>query len=155
MEPETPLIVALDHPSLIEDIDAFAADLRAEQRFFGPGANPAPFPSLINRLTSTGGVVRLGAMIGGQLIGMSRVEGGGDTTIAVVAEWRGRGVGGALLSATVRRAGEAGIGRVVLRSSRRSQSVAALGAAVGATTVDQGLGRIDLIFPTATRARTA
>jgi tryptophan synthase beta subunit len=49
---DIPLIVALDHPSLIEAIDQFADELHNEQRFFGSSAAPAPFPSLINRVTS-------------------------------------------------------------------------------------------------------
>ena len=151
---DTPLIVALDHPSLIDAIDQFADELRCEQRFFGPRATPAPFPSLINRVTSAGGT-RLGAMVDGQIVAMARVEASGDTSIAVSADWRGRGVGRALLLATVRRAGQIGISRLVLRSTQRSRSVAALGASVGAVTVDQGRGRVDLIFPTDYASRTA
>jgi GNAT superfamily N-acetyltransferase len=151
---DPPLIVALDHPSLIDAIDQFADELRSEQRFFGPNAAPAPFPSLINRVTSAGGT-RLGAMIDGQIVAMARVEASGDTSIAVVADWRGRGVGRTLLTATVRRAGQLGISRLVLRSSLRSRSVAALGASVGAVTIDQGRGRVDLIFPTDFSTRTA
>ncbi len=60
------LIVALDHPSLIDVVDRFADDLRSEQRFFGRQVTTAPFPSLINRLTSAGGL-RLGAQIDGRM----------------------------------------------------------------------------------------
>ncbi len=154
MTDDIPLIVALEHPSLNDAIDRFADELRSEQRFFGPRAVPAPFPSLINRVVSTGGL-RMGAMVDGRLIGMARVEHDGTTSIAVAADWRCRGVGGSLLAAAVRRAGDIGLGRVVLRSSRRSRSVTALGASVGATTVDQGGGRIDLIFFTGVGERTA
>ncbi len=148
------LVVALDHPSLIDAVDRFADDLRTEQRFFGRRGTSAPFPSLINRLTSAGGI-RLGAQIDGRLMAMSRVGHRGDTTIAVVADARGRGIGRALLGATLHRAADAGLGRLVLRSSQRSHSVAALGAAVGATTVDQGCGRVNFILPTPAAARTA
>jgi GNAT superfamily N-acetyltransferase len=141
------LIVALDHPSLIDVVDQFAEDLRSEQRFFGRRATTAPFPSLINRLTSADGL-RLGAQVDGRLVAMSRVDHRGDTSIAVVADARGQGIGRALLTATLQRAGQHGLGRLVLRSSQRSQSVAALGAAVGAMTVDQGCGRVDFILPT-------
>jgi len=151
---DIPLIVALDHPSLIEAIDQFADELHNEQRFFGSSAAPAPFPSLINRVTSSGGM-RLGAMVDGHIVAMARVEDSGDTSIAVVADWRGRGIGRALLAATVRRAGQMGLSRLVVRSSQRSRSVAALGRSVGAVTVDQGRGRVDLIFPIDRAARTA
>ena len=150
----TPYVVALDHPSVIDAVEAFALELRSEQRYFGPRASPVPFPSLINRVTSAGGS-RLGVMVDGRLIAMSRVESTGDTSIAVVTDWRGRGVGRMLMAATVQRAGQHGLGRIVLRSTRRSKAVQALGAAVGACTIDQGLGRVDLIFPTPERARTA
>lgn len=151
---DTPLIVALDHPSLTDTVDAFADELRAERRFFGQQSAPAPFPSLINRLTSSGGM-RLGAMTDGRLVAMARVEATGDATIAVVADRRGQGIGRELLSETVRRAGEAGHSRLVLRSSRRSRSVAALGTSIGATIIDQGRGRVDLIFALDATARTA
>lgn len=151
---DTPLIVALDHPSLIEAIDQFADELRSEQPCIGPGSAAAPPPSLINRLTSAGGT-RLGAMIDGQIVAMARVETTGDTSIAVVADWRGHGIGRTLLTATVRRAGQMGLSRLVLRASQRSRSVAALGRSVGAVTVDQGRGRVDLIFSTDFATRSA
>lgn len=154
MTNDSPLIVALDHPSVSEAVDRFADALRREQRFFGQRAAPAPFPSLINRVTSAGGM-RLGAMVDGQIVGISRVEASGDTSIAVTADWRGFGVGAALLSASVHRAGQAGISRLVLRSTRRSRSVAALGASVGAVAVDQGRGRVDLILRTDLVSQTA
>jgi len=146
MHDVTPLIVALDHPSLCTVVDDFADELRSEQRFFGRQGTPAPFPSLINRLTSVG-ALRLGAQVDGRLVAMSRVSSRGDTTIAVVADMRCRGIGRALLSATLQRSGELGMGRLILRSSHRSRSVAAMGAAVGATMLDQGCGRLDLILP--------
>jgi GNAT superfamily N-acetyltransferase len=148
------LIVAPDHPSVIDAVDRFADDLRSEQRFFGRRATTAPIPSLINRLTSADGL-RLGAQIDGRLVAMARVDHRGDTSIAVVADARGQGIGRELLTAALHRAREVGMGRLVLRSSQRSRSVAALGAAVGATTVDQGCGRVDFILSTSTTARTA
>lgn len=151
---DIPLIVALDHPSLIEAIDQFAGELHNEQRFFGSSAASAPFPSLINQVTSSGGM-RLGMMIDGRIVAMARVEASGDTSIAVVADWRGRGIGRALLASTVRRASQMGLSRLVVRSSQRSRSVAALGRSVGAVTVDQGRGRVDLIFPIDRATRTA
>ena len=51
------LVVAGDHPSLIEARDRFAAMLRAEQRFFGRACpDPKPFPSLIAKLLADDGL---------------------------------------------------------------------------------------------------
>lgn len=148
------LIVALDHPSVIDAVDRFADDLRNEQRFFGRRSTAAPFPSLINRLTSADGL-RMGAQVDGRLVAMARVDHRGDTSIAVVASARDQGIGRELLTAVLRRAGEIGMGRLVLRSSQRSRSMAALGTSIGATTIDQGCGRVDFILSTSTATRTA
>jgi GNAT superfamily N-acetyltransferase len=94
-------------------------------------------------------------MIDGDVVAIARVETSSDTSIAAAADWRARGIGQTLLIATVPRAGQMGLSRLVLRSSLRSRSVAALGASVGAVTVDQGRGRVDLIFPINFSTRTA
>jgi GNAT superfamily N-acetyltransferase len=86
---------------------------------------------------------------------MARVEASSDTSIAAAADWRARGIGQTLLIATVPRAGQMGLSRLVLRSSLRIRSVADLDASVATVTVDPGCGRVDLIFPTVSSTRTA
>jgi GNAT superfamily N-acetyltransferase len=153
--PSPYLVVAADHPSLIEARERFAATLRAEQRFFGrASANPKPFPSLIAKLLADDGL-RLAAAVDGEIIGLACVRADGEAAVAVVEEWRGRGVATALVRAVVARGRELGLGRVFIRSSHRSRAVAAIGDTLGATVVDLGLGRIELIFDAGFDARSA
>ncbi|KAF4410138.1 MULTISPECIES: GNAT family N-acetyltransferase [Streptomyces] len=60
-----------------------------------------------------------------------------ELSIGVAAPWRGRGVGRALLRAAVRRAGEAGFGRISL-SVERANGAARWYAHEGFTTVRSG-----------------
>ena len=95
------LVVAADHPSLIEARERFAATLRAEQRFFGrAGAEPKPFPSLIAKLLADDGV-RLAAAVDGEIIGLACLRADGEAAVAVVEEWRGRGVATELVRAVI------------------------------------------------------
>lgn len=148
------LIVAADHPSLIDAREQFASELRAEQRFFGRSAgNPKPFPSLISTLLAGEGA-RLAAMADGRIIGLACIQSDGEASVAVVEEWRGRGVASALLSAAIERARLTGHSMVFIRSSRRSRAVAAIGESLGGTVVDLGRGRIELIFTVDVEERT-
>ncbi len=151
------LIVAADHPSLDGAVARFAGALRAETRYFGPtaAANPKPFPSLVERLSSHHGGFRIAAKLGADVIGMAGVDDHGDVLIAVAESERGRGVGTVLARAVVERARALGFTRLVLRSSRRSRAATALGAAMGFAVVDQGRGRIDLILDLAPVTSTA
>ena len=98
------LIVAADHPSLIDARERFAAELRAEQRYFGRSSGTAkPFPSLIAALESAEGS-RLAAMVDGHIIGLACVRADGEVAVAVVEEWRRHGVASALLDAVALRA---------------------------------------------------
>ena len=128
------LVVAADHPSLVEAREQFAATLRAEQRFFGrASADPKPFPSLISKLLADDGL----------------------RFAAVVEDWRDRGVATALMRAVTVRGRQLGHRRVFIRSSHRSRAVAAMGDALDATIVDLGRGRIELVFDTDSDARSA
>jgi GNAT superfamily N-acetyltransferase len=148
------LIVAADHPSLIDARERFAAELRAEQRFFGRSVGtPKPFPSLITKLLDGDGA-RLAAMVDGRIIGLACIQADGEASVAVVDQWRGRGVASALLGATIERARLIGRSMVFIRSSHRSRAVAAIGESLGGTVVDLGRGRIELIFSVDTAART-
>ena len=88
VETASMLIVAADHPSLIDARDRFATELRAEQRFFGRSAGtPKPFPSLISTLMCGDGP-RLAAMVDGRIIGLACIQADGEASVAVVEQWR-------------------------------------------------------------------
>ena len=138
------LLVALDHPSLGDAVAMLAAELDGERRFFGTPAPKLTASGLAN-LTAAGGI-RLGVMSDRRLIAMSRVDDSGNTVLAVADRWRGRGVGQNLLLGTLIWAAEHGHERIVFHSSWRSKAFIALADSVGATIVDHGRGRVDLIF---------
>ena len=129
--------------------------MRAEQRFFGRASpDPKPFPSLIAKLLADDGL-RLAAAVDGEIIGLACLRADGEAAVAVVEEWRGRGVATALVRAVTGRGRQLGFGRVFIRASHRSRAVAAMGDELGATVVDLGRGRIELIFDTGSDARSA
>lgn len=138
------LLVALAHPSLEHAIALFADELASEQRFFGTAAPKLPL-SALNHLTTHRGI-RLGMMVEQRLIGMSLVEHDGSAIIAVAQQQRRNGVGRELLQATLQRAASRGHERVAFRSSWRSRAFVGLAASIGATVVEHGRGRVDLVF---------
>ena len=150
-------VVSADHPSVDDEVARFAATLRAEPRWFGPSAvaNPKPPRSLVDRLCRSGDGLRVAAIEDGEVVGLARVDAAGEVLIAVIPGRRGSGIGTALGAELVRRARLAGCTRLVLRSSRRSRAVGALGRAMGFTTVDVGRGRIDLILDLVPAGRSA
>lgn len=139
------IVVAPGHPSLADCLAEFANQLRAEPRYFGRSAAPKPSRSMVERLTTLGSV-NFGVMSDGQLIAMARVDDSSELDIAVLAGWRGNGIGSLLLHHTIERAELVGHERIVLHSSRRSRPVAAIGQRSDATAVDYGDGRVDIIF---------
>lgn len=145
--PSDLLVVAADHPALDRDIAGFLDALRDERRFFGPSArtNPAPFPSLIERLARRDGF-RLAAVECGRVVGLLRVDGAGEVTIAVAADRRGRGVGTVLGRAAIERARSMHYPRLVIRSTRRSRAARRVGEALGCRVVDGAHGRTDLVI---------
>ena len=66
-----------------------------------------------------------------------------------------RGVATELVRAVIVRGRQIGHGRIFLRSSYRSRAVASIGDALGATVVDLGRGRIELVFDAGSDARSA
>ncbi len=140
-------VVAADHPALTRDVDEFLEGLRSEPRFFGPTAraNPKPFPSLIEALGDRDGI-RLAAIECGVVIGVIRIDAGGDVLMAVRADRRGDGVGTALGQVALRRAIDLGYRRLVMRSTQRSRAARRIGEALGCTVVDVGRGRTELII---------
>ncbi len=140
------IIAAADHPSLDEGVADFLAGLRAEQRYFGPTArnNPKPFPSVIDGLGQSHGF-RLAAVGRDRVVGAVRVDPAGDVLLAVQMGRRNRGIGTALLTAAIERAGAGSWSRLVIRTSHRSSAVKRAAEHVGAVAVDVGRGRVDLI----------
>lgn len=149
-------IVPVDHPSLGGDIGRFLAALRAEPRYFGPSAkaNPKPFPSLIEALGERGGF-RLAAVEAGRVVGMCRVDGGGELHVAVVADRRGEGIGNQLAGAALQRAAELHYPVVTARSTRRSRAMLRLCEQFGCTVLELDRGRTELILKPELLARTA
>lgn len=149
-------IVAADHPSLVGDIDAFLGRLRGEQRFFGPSArrNPKPSCSLIEALRARGGF-KMAAIECGRIVGMARVDVGGDLTIAIDAEHRGRGIGPVLCRAMAERARDLQYRRLVLRTTKRSRAARRIGEDLGATVIEHGRGRVEFIMDLVEIERTA
>ena len=152
----TPHIVAADHPALDHDVECFVAELRGEQRYFGPSArsNPKPVPSRIDALRGRGGF-RMAAREDGRIVGLVRVDGAGDVAIAVASDRRGDGIGTALGRAAVERAIDLHYTRLTLRSTHRSRAARRIGEALGCVVVDVGRGRTDLIVDLAAARRIA
>lgn len=150
------LIVAADHPSLDDDLARFLDGLRAEPRYFGPTAraNPKPFPSLIAALGGRGGF-RLAAVECGRIVGLARVDGAGELTVAVAPEHRGRGIGTGLCRAAIERASTMHYGHLVLRSTRRSRAVHDIAHALGAVIVELDRGRTEVLLDVGVAERSA
>jgi GNAT superfamily N-acetyltransferase len=142
------VIVAVDHPSLADDIEHFVAAARAEPRRCGPSAaaNPKPSRALLAEVSAPGPGFRVAAVLDGLVVAIARVDHRGEVWVVVGADHRGRGVGTALAAAVVARSRALGYTRLVMRSSRRSRAALAMGASMGFTVVDLGRGRVDLIL---------
>lgn len=154
--PNSIQIVAADHPSLDGEIDAFLGALQREQRYFGPTArrNPKPASSLIDALRSRGGF-KMAAVADGRIVGLARVDGGGDLKIAIGAEHRGAGVGTRLGQAMAERARDLHYRRLVLRSTKRSRAARRVGEELGAVVVEHGRGRMEFILDLIETEQTA
>lgn len=156
-------IVAADHPSLDDALHEFLDALRREPRFFGPtgSANPKPFPSLIDGLSTPAtadvgdGSFRLAAVDAGRVVGLARVDASGSVLVAVAPGERGRGIGTALARAVVDRARALGFLRLCLRSSRRSRAATTMATAMGFLVIDRGGGRVDLVLDLTPASHTA
>ena len=149
----SPIVIAApDHPALGPALARFAEELRAETRYFGRRGRAArkPTPSFVRRLVAPAPGVRLAALVDGRVVGVARADATGpdgpELRIAVVAEWRGRGVARTLTAQILERTGALGYQRLVVRSSRRSTALRALAASLGCELVDHGRGRIDVIL---------
>lgn len=149
-------IVAADHPALDGGIEAFLDELQREERFFGPTArrNPKPSRSLIDTLRSRGGF-KMAAVIDGRIVGLARVDGGGELKIAIGPEHRGCGIGTTLGRAVAERARDLHYRRLVLRSTKRSRAARRVGEELGAIVIEHGRGRMELIMDLIQSEQTA
>ena len=152
MHSDLPFVVAAPcHPSLDGAIDRFCDGLRVETRWFGRRAATCtkPAPSLIRRLASREPGIRLAAVVHGEIIGLARIDLGSasapELLVAVAGPWRRQGVALALGRAVVERAQEAGIDRIVLRTSERGVALRELAVELGFEVVDLGHGSVQLI----------
>ena len=133
-------------PSLDDELDRFFDELHDEPRYFGPSAseNPKPFRSLVEALRRRDGI-KLAAMECGRVVGVARVDSGGELLIAVTADRRGIGIGSTLGHAAVQRAAFLGQRRVVLRTSRRHRAARRVGERLGGTQVNSTKGKTEFI----------
>ena len=142
------IIAAADHPSLDEGVADFLAGLRAEQRYFGPTGSEQPethSPSVIDGLGQSHGLPTRGRRPRPRRRDRSGRCQAGDVLLAVQMGRRNRGIGTALLTAAIERAGAGSWSRLVIRTSHRSSAVKRAAEHVGAVAVDVGRGRVDLI----------
>jgi len=140
-------VVDAIHPSLDDQLDRFFDELHDEPRYFGPSAsgNPKPYRSLVDSLRRRDGI-RLAAMECGRIVGVARVDAGGELLIAVTADRRGIGIGTTLGHAAVQRAACQGQRRVVLRTTRRHRAARKVGEHLGGQQVERTRGKTEFIL---------
>lgn len=103
------LVIAVDHPSMNGTLRVFLDELRAERgcHGHGPTRGRRPFPELIDRLGAPR-MMRLGVMHGNRLIAVAAVDNDGAVALAVVEEFRRRGVANELVRVLTERAAAIG-----------------------------------------------
>ena len=103
------LVIAVDHPSLAGTLGAFLDELRSERGCTGHGAarGRTPFPELIDRLGASR-MMRLGVMHDRRLIAVAAVDNQGAVALAVVTEFRRRGIANELVQVLTERAAAVG-----------------------------------------------
>lgn len=142
-------VMVADHPSLDAHVDRFVAEVRSEQRRFGPTAsrNPKPFRSLIDSVAERPphDGSRVAAVENGRVIGLARIDGCGELSIVVSPDRRGVGVGTALARAAAERALALGLDRITVRTTRRNRATRRIGEALGCRVVHRDRGRTDLV----------
>ena len=99
------LVIAVDHPSLSGTLGVFLEELRAERGCKGHGSNRGrrPYPELIERLAAPQ-MMRLGVMHERRLIAVAAVDNQGAVALAVVEEFRRRGIANNLVQVLSERA---------------------------------------------------
>jgi GNAT superfamily N-acetyltransferase len=103
------LVIAVDHPSMNGTLGVFLDELRAERgcHGHGPTRGRRPFPELIDRLGAPR-MMRLGVMRDNRLIAVAAVDNDGAVALAVVEEFRRRGIANELVRVLIERAAAIG-----------------------------------------------
>jgi GNAT superfamily N-acetyltransferase len=103
------LVIAVDHPSMNGTLGVFLDELRAERgcHGHGPTRGRRPFPELIDRLGAPR-TMRLGVMHDNRLIAVAAVDNDGAVALAVVEEFRRRGIANELVRVLTERAAAIG-----------------------------------------------
>jgi GNAT superfamily N-acetyltransferase len=103
--PDQLLVIAVDHPSLNGTLGVFLDELRAERgcQGHGPTRGRRPFPELIQRLGDPK-TMRLGVMYDRRLVAVAAVDNQGAVALAVVEEFRRRGIANDLVQVLTERA---------------------------------------------------
>lgn len=109
MTPDQQLIIAVEHPSLTGLLGTFLQELRTERGCHRRGSSRGrtPSPELIDRLGAPA-MMRLGVLRSGRLIAVAAVDNDGAVALAVVEEFRRRGVANELVAVVVERAAAIG-----------------------------------------------
>ena len=109
MLPDQFVVIAVDHPSLAGTLGAFLDELRAERgcKGRGPTRGRIPYPELIDRLGAPK-MMRLGVMHDRRLIAVAAVDNNGAVALAVVEEFRRRGIANELVKVLDARAATLG-----------------------------------------------
>jgi GNAT superfamily N-acetyltransferase len=103
MESTPPLVTAVDHPSLYGHFERFLGELRSERPCTGRWTGRTPFPELIDQLASPR-CMRLGVCQHGRFIAAVAVDNDGGVVLAVLKEYRRRGVASGLMEVAAERA---------------------------------------------------
>ena len=103
--PDQLLVIAVDHPSLDGTLGVFLETLGAERgcRGHGPSRGHIPFPELLERLRAPK-MMRLGVLHERRLIALAAVDTEGALALAVVQEFRRRGIANELVAVVTERA---------------------------------------------------
>jgi len=98
MLPDQFVVIAVDHPSLAGTLGVFLGELRAERgcKGRGPTRGRIPYPELIDRLGAPK-MMRLGVMHDRHLVAVAAVDNHGAVALAVVEEFRRRGIANELV----------------------------------------------------------
>lgn len=109
MDTASLVVTAVDHPSLHGALDRFLGELRSERACAGrgPAKGRTPYPALIERLGADR-MMRLGVVVGRRLIAVAAVDNDGGVALAVVRDFRRRGVADSLMAVVSERAAAIG-----------------------------------------------